>query len=443
MSKEQAMQDTTRRTLIQGAAAAAVAHNPMARILGANERINIAVVGAGGRGTGHLQVYSQIPGAKVAAIVDVNQAAQEKGVALIEKANGHKPKTYYDIREALKDKDIDAVSVATPNHWHVLAALWAVQAGKDVYCEKPVSHNVWEAYQLVKAARQHGRIVQVGQQSRSIPHKIQAMQLLRDGAIGKVYMAKGLCYKRRKSIGHTPDEPAPAGIKWDIFLGPAPVKAYSQNKYKYDWHWFWDTGNGDIGNQGVHEMDIALWGLGKTAFPASVVSTGGKYLYTDDQETPNTQHAAFDFGDGTKLEFEVRGLITLGEGGINSRNNIVGNVFFGADGVLSVDGAGFQVYKGEERRLDMDVKATRGINDTGAHMENFLAAVKSRKHTDLRCDVETGALSASYCHLANISYRLGRKLAVDSKSRRFVGDNEANTMLTRRYRAPFVVPDKV
>ncbi len=437
------MNETTRRTLIQGAAATAAVYNPLARALGANERVNIAVVGAGGRGTNHLQEYAKLPNAKVVAIVDVNQAAQEKGVALIEKANGHKPKTYYDMREAFEDKDIDAVSIATPNHWHVLAALWAVQAGKDVYCEKPVSHNVWEAYQLVKAARQHNRIVQVGQQSRSIPHKMRAIQLLREGVIGKVYMAKGLCYKRRKSIGHTPDEPAPAGVKWDIYLGPAPLKPFSQNKYKYNWHWFWDTGNGDIGNQGVHEMDIALWGLGKSVFPASVVSTGGKYLYTDDQETPNTQHAAFDFGDGTKLEFEVRGLITLGEGGINTRNNVVGNVFFGSEGVLSVDGGSFQVYKGEDRKLEMDVKAERGASDTGSHMDNFLSAVKSRNHKDLRCDVETGALSASYCHLANISYRLGRKLSVDAKAKKFVNDGEANAMLTRRYRAPFVVPERV
>ncbi|MBM3736011.1 MAG: Gfo/Idh/MocA family oxidoreductase [Acidobacteria bacterium] len=437
------MNDTTRRTIIQGAAAAAVLNSRVSRVLGANERINIAVVGAGGRGTNHLQEYCKLPGARVAAVVDVNQAAQEKASALVERESGHKPKLYYDMREAYQDKEIDAVSIATPNHWHVLSALWAVQAGKDVYVEKPVSHNVWEGYQLVKAARQYKRIVQVGQQSRSIPHKMRAIQLLQEGAIGKIFMAKGLCYKRRKSIGHTPDEAAPAGVKWDIFLGPAPLKPFSQNKFKYNWHWFWDTGNGDIGNQGVHEMDIALWGLGKTAFPKAVVSTGGKYLYTDDQETPNTQHAAFDFADGTKLEFEVRGLLTLGEGGLAARGNIVGNLFFGSDGVLSVDGGGFQVYKGEDRKLEMDVKAQRGPSDTGMHMDNFLSAVRSRKHEDLRCDVETGALSAAYCHLANISYRMGRRLAIDADARRFVNDADANAMLTRKYRAPYVVPSKV
>ncbi len=437
------MIDATRRTIVKGAAAAAVVNSRLSRVLGANGRVNMAVVGVGGRGTNHLQEYVKIEGAHVAAVVDVNQAAQEKAVALVEKARGHKPKTYYDMRDAFQDKNIDAVSIATPNHWHVLAALWAVQAGKDVYVEKPVSHNIWEAYQLVKAARQYGKIVQVGQQSRSIPHKMQAMKLLHDGAIGKVYMAKGLCYKRRKSIGHTPDEPAPAGIQWETFLGPAPVKPFSWNKFRYNWHWFWDTGNGDIGNQGVHEMDIALWGMGKTNFPKNVVCSGGKFLYQDDQETPNTQHAAFDFGDGTRLEFEVRGLLTMGEADLKSGSNVVGNIFFGSDGVLAVDGAGFKLYKGEDRKLEMEGKNERGPSDTGMHMENFLAAVKSRNHKDLRCDVETGALSASLCHLANISYRLGRRIAIDQDARRFINDSEANTMLTRNYRAPFVVPEKV
>jgi predicted dehydrogenase len=432
---------------MKGAVAAAVINTPLTRALGANNRVNIAVIGAGGRGTNHLQEYVKLAGARVVAVVDVNQAAQEKGAALVEKATGEKPKTYYDMREAFQDKNIDAVSIATPNHWHVLSALWAVQAGKDVYVEKPVSHNVWEAYQLVKAARQYDRIVQVGQQSRSIPHKMQAIKLLQEGVIGKLYLAKGLCYKRRKSIGHTPDEPPPAGVNWDIFLGPAPMKPFSQNKFKYNWHWFWDTGNGDIGNQGVHEMDVALWGLGKKDFPRSVISTGGKFVYTDDQETPNTQHAAFDFGDGTRLEFEVRGLLTLGEGGVdlrgNNGGNAVGDLFYGADGVLAMDHTGFRVYKGEERKLEMDVQAERGPSETGAHMDNFLSAVKSRRYQDLHCDVETGALSASFCHLANISYRLGRKLAIDDQARRFINDADANEMLTRKYRSPYVVPERV
>lgn len=438
------MSETTRRTLLSGAAAAFAIHSSKSRILGANDRVQVAVVGVGGRGTNHLQEYVKLPNARVAAVVDVNQAAQEKAVALVKRETGEEPKIYFDMREAFKDKGIDAVSIATPNHWHVLSALWAVQAGKDVYCEKPVSHNIFEGQQLTAAARKYQRIVQVGQQSRSIPHKIEAVKRLQDGVIGKLYAAKGLCYKRRKSIGKKPDMPTPAGVNWDLFLGPAPLRAFNELRFRYNWHWFWDTGNGDIGNQGVHEMDVALWGMGVTEFPRSVVSTGGKFAYDDDQETPNTQHAAFDLGAGRQLEFEVRGLITTEEGGLKLRGgNVVGDLFFGEDGVLAMDYSGYQVFKGENRELIHDVKATRGESETGRHMANFLAAVKSRKHTELTCDVAVGALSAAYCHLANTSYRLGRKLAVDPKTQTYVADPAANKMLTRNYRAPYIVPVKV
>jgi len=436
------MQEPTRRTVLHGAVAAAAIATSQRPILGANDRINIAIVGLGGRGGNHLTAYCGLPDAHVAAIVDVNQAAQERAVANVVKLKGHEPKAYSDMREAFADKSIDAVSIATPNHWHVLAALWAVQAGKDVYVEKPVSHNMFEGRQLTAAARKYNKIVQVGQQSRSIPHKMQAMKLLREGVIGKVYMAKGLCYKRRKSIGRKPDEPTPAGINWDLFLGPAPLRPFNELRFKYNWHWFWDTGNGDIGNQGVHEMDVALWGMGIKSFPKNVFSTGGKFVYDDDQETPNTQIATFDFGD-RQVQFEVRGLITYEEGGLKLRgNNVVGDLFYGEDGVMAVDGSSFQVWKGEDRKLEMEVKSER-FNDTGGHMDNFLKAVRSRKYEDLNCDVEVGALSAAYCHLANISYRLGRRLSVDTSTGRFINDNEANEMQTRNYRAPYVVAEQV
>ncbi len=437
------MNQSTRRDVLRTAVATATFAASQKRILGANEKINVAIVGLGGRGTNHLQEYVKNSGFRVAAIVDVNQAAQERAVAFVQREQNYAPKAYADMREAFADKSIDAVSIATPNHWHVLAALWAVQAGKDVYVEKPVSHNIFEGQQLTAAARKYNRIVQVGQQSRSLPHKQKAMQMLRDGAIGKVYLAKGMCYKRRKSIGHKPDTATPAGVDWNLFLGPAPLRPFNELRFKYNWHWFWDTGNGDIGNQGVHEMDIALWGLGKTTFPASVMSSGGKLLYHDDQETPNTQIAEFDFGDGTHLQFEVRGLITPADGGLERRGvNCVGDTFFGEDGVLSIDGGGFKLFKGEELKPELEETAARGI-DTNAHVANFLSAVKSRKHTDLNCDVAVGALSAACCHLANISYRLGRKLAIDPAHQRFLNDDEANRMLTRNYRAPYIVPERV
>jgi predicted dehydrogenase len=323
-----------------------------------------------------------------------------------------------------------------------LTTLWAIQAGKDVYCEKPATHNLYEGFRVVEAARKAGRMVQIGSQSRTTAYKMKAMQLLHEGVIGKVYLSKGLCYKRRKSIGKTPIEPVPAGIDWDLFLGPAPKREFSMNRYKYNWHWFWDTGNGDIGNQGVHEMDIALWGMGIKTFPVSVVSTGGKYVYDDDQETPNTQHATFLFEGGREVQFEVRGLLTGGEGPVpvGIPNAAIGNLFFGSDGWMWVGHSGFQVFKGDKSEKVIDEKPEGANYDTKSHMENFLKAVKSRKHQDLTADIEIGALAAAYCHLANISYRVGgRRLDWDAGRKQFANAPEANAMISREYRAPYVV----
>ncbi len=422
-----------------GAAAASGA----ARVLGANDRVNVGIVGAGGRGRGHIEFYSMLPNCRVAAICDVNQAAQERAIAQVEKAQGHKPKVFGDMRQLFADRDIDAVSIATPNHWHALAAIWACQAGKDVYVEKPACHNIYEGRKMIEAARKYKRMVQVGSQGRSIAHKIRAVDLLRQGVIGKVYLSKGLCYKRRRSIGHTPDAPVPPGVNWDFFLGPAPMRPFSTNRFAYNWHWFWDTGNGDIGNQGVHEMDYAHWGLGKSGMPAMVVSTGGKFVYNDDQETPNTQHAAFDYGDA-QLVFEVRGLITGEETVPFDGNNTIGNIFYGSEGYMAVDLKGFQVYKGEKHEKVMDEKHKEPrLWDTAPHMANLLDAVRTRKAEDLHAPAEVGVLAASLCHLANISYRLRRALKFDPNTWQFVGDAEANRMITRPYRAPYVVPEKV
>jgi predicted dehydrogenase len=264
------------------------------------------------------------------------------------------------------------------------------------------------------------------------------MQLLREGAIGEIYQAKGLCFKRRKSIGKTPAEPVPPGIDWSLFLGPSQMVPYSKNRFAYNWHWFWNTGNGDIGNQGVHEMDICRWALGEAAFPKWVFSDGGKYVYDDDQETPNTQHAVMDYGK-QQLVFEVRGLLTGPEAGLPVKGaNTVGNLILGSDGWMWVDGDGFQVYKGEKNEKVMDEK---GSDNAGAvlHMKNFIAACRSRNHKDLTADIEIGAMSASLCHLANIAYRTGRKLAWDDAKKNFGSDAEANRLLTRDYRKPFTV----
>ena len=334
---------SNRRAFLRAAAAIASAKAP---ILGSNSRIQVGIVGLGGRGRDHIDFYSSLASeCRIAAVCDVNQPARERGAALVRQKTGSTPAEYTDIRRMLESKDIDTVSIVTPNHWHALATIWSCQAGKDVYVEKPASHNIFEGEQMIKAARKYGRIVQVGTQSRSIPHYMQAMELLRAGIVGQVYHARGLCFRRRFSIGHTPDEPVPAGLDWDLFLGPAQRKPYSKNKFAYNWHWFWDTGSGDIGNQGVHEMDINLWGLPRTGWPVSVSSTGGKFLWKDDQETPNTQQSVFEFADA-QVAFDVRNLPTPPEGLGGLRGpNYVGNIFFGDLGFLVVDQAGFQVYR--------------------------------------------------------------------------------------------------
>jgi predicted dehydrogenase len=284
------MSESTRRTFLQASGLTALAAT---RAWGANDRINLAIVGVGGRGRDHIKNYAKLNDAHIYGLCDVDQANLERGVALVQKLTGEKPKTYEDMKDVFADKEVHAVSMPLPNHWHALAAVWAVQAGKDVYVEKPACHDPYEGRQMVAAARKYNRMMQVGSQSRSIAHKKRAIQMLHDGIIGDVYMARGLCFKRRKSIGHTPTGPVPPGVDWDKFLGPAPMIPFSKNRFLYNWHWFWDTGNGDIGNQGVHEMDIARWGLG-VDLPTSVVSSGGKYAYDDDQQTPNTVLARFD-----------------------------------------------------------------------------------------------------------------------------------------------------
>ena len=438
------LEESSRRTFLRTAGAAALTAASYSRVLGANDRVNVAVVGLGGRGQNHMDAYLDIAGCRIAALCDVNQAALERGQAKVAKKTGEAaPKGYGDMKDVFADKDVDAVSMPLPNHWHALATIWACQAGKDVYIEKPACYNMFEGRQMIAAARKYKRMVQVGSQSRSMPHKIKAMQLLADGLIGPVHTAKGLCFKRRKSIGHVADlDQPPAGIDWDKFLGPAPMRKYNELRFKYNWHWFWDTGNGDIGNQGVHEMDLARWGMGNVGMPAAVTSTGGKYAYTDDQETPNTQFASFDYG-GRQIQFEVRGVLTGGEGDLVRRGgNYVGDLYYGTDGWMAVDGAGFQVYKGESSEKVMDEKSTPG-KDTVPHMENFIAACKSRNYKDLHADVEIGVASADLCHLANIAYRLGRTLKFDPAKMNFGNDAEANKMMTRVYRKTYVVPEKV
>jgi predicted dehydrogenase len=424
----------TRRHFFQGAAMALAA----TRVAGANDRIRIGVIGIGGRGRDHVQSFLQIPSAQITGLCDVNQAARERAQSILAKAGAPKAEEFTDMRKMLDSKEVDAVSIATPNHWHALATIWACRAGKDVYCEKPASHNIYEAWKMIEVARETKRMVQIGSQSRSTPHKIRAIQELQNGIIGPLYMAKGLCFKRRRSIGKTPPEPVPPGLDWDLFLGPAPMRPYTKNRFAYNWHWFWDTGNGDIGNQGIHEMDLCRWALGDIGLPQNAVSTGGKFVYDDDQETPNTQHASFSYG-AKQITFEVRGLLTGPEGGQPVGTYPVGNLYFGSDGWMWLDERGYQVYKGEKNELAADVKAERGKSTTVLHMENFLNACRTRNHKDLTADIEIGATSVILVHMANVSYRVGRLLHWDERAKNFGADAEANKLISRDYRAPYIV----
>jgi predicted dehydrogenase len=428
----------SRRTFLQASGITAVAAS---RVWGANDRINVAVIGTGGRGRNHIEEYARQPGARIYALCDVDQANLERATALAKKLTGEKPKTFKDMHDVFADKEVQAVSMPLPNHWHALATVWACQAGKDVYVEKPACHDPYEGRQMVAAARKYSRIVQVGSQGRSIAHKIRAVQMLHDGVIGSVYMARGLCFKRRKSIGHTPVEPVPPGVDWDKFLGPAPMIPFSKNRFLYNWHWFWTTGNGDIGNQGVHEMDIARWGLG-VDLPQSVVGSGGKYVYDDDQQTPNTMLARFDYGD-KELVFEVRGLPTGHEADLSKTDsNTVGNLFYGSDGWMALDAEGYRIYKGEpEGKLVQEAKyEEHAKTDTGPHIANFLSAVRSRKHQDLHADVDVGRISADLCHLANISYRCGGNLLKFHPEAEKFDLQAANELAHPAYREPYVIP---
>ncbi|MBV9611860.1 MAG: Gfo/Idh/MocA family oxidoreductase, partial [Acidobacteriaceae bacterium] len=291
------------------------------RVLGANDRIRIAVVGLRGRGWDHVKGYKTIPGVDIAYFCDIDENVLGQRLADADEMGIPKPQTYIDIRKLLEDKNVDAVSIATPNHWHSLMGIWAAQAGKDIYIEKPCSHDWWESRQLVKAVDKYKVICQHGSQCRSSAAILDAMKQMQSGTIGNVYMARGLCYKWRGTIGHAPEEPVPAGVHYDLWTGPAPMKPFTKNRFHYNWHWIWDTGNGDLGNQGIHELDLARWGL-NVGLPNKITAVGGHFLFDDDQQTPNVLTVAYEFrtpeGKTKMMNFEVRGWITNHEVGIGT-----------------------------------------------------------------------------------------------------------------------------
>jgi len=445
-----------------------------AAILGANDRVRVAICGVRGRGNDHIHGFSRVPGTELAILCDIDENVSQQRVGEIEKMGLPKPKSCVDVRKLLEDKEIDAISIATPNHWHSLMAIWACQAGKDVYVEKPCSHNCFEGRQLVRAVKKYNRICQHGSQSRSNPGMIEAIHHLSDGTIGDVYMARALCYKWRPSIGRATPEPVPAGVNYDLWTGPAPLKPFTKNRFHYNWHWIWDTGNGEVGNQAIHEIDIARWGLG-VGFPVSVSAMGGHFMFDDDQETPNTLNSTFyfDCSDGKRklMELEVRHWITNHEAEIgtgaygasavppagltgdakkkpvenqkslgpkDAKTNTVGNLFYGSNGYLAIDG--YDAYK---TWITDQVEPGPHGKASGDHYANFIDCVRSRRAQDIHSPIEEAHISTTLVHLANASYRLGRTLRFDPVKEQVIGDDEANRMLRGTYRAPYVVPEEI
>jgi len=445
------------------------------RVAGANDRVVVASIGIRGQGNALKRGFAKLPGVEIKTLCDIDEnlfASRANDPSLAE-VKTFRPQYQKDLRRVFDDKDVEAVMIATPNHWHALATIWAVQAGKHVFVEKPASHTVVEGRRMVEAARKYNKVVQVGTMNRSRPLVREAIQFLHDGGIGKVYMARGLCFKPRPSIGKYPDGPLGPGEKYrlnaetreyepawdsaylakvdyDLWQGPAPARPFNRNHFHYNWHWHWDYGNGDTGNQGPHQFDVARWGLGIGAHPLRIVSTGGLFEKGEtSQETPNVHTSLFEYEDGRTLEFATRGTMTNEEG-----TQSIGNLFYGTEGWVFIDGDGraWQSYLGRQEEKGKGGTLTKGSGGSDPlvttsieypHYQNFIDAVRANDPKKLNCDIEEGHLSSTLPHLANIAYRVKRSLRFDGKTETIVGDAEASKLLTREYRAPFTVPDKV
>jgi len=427
-----------------------------ASILGANDRINAAVIGIRGRGRNLINDVCKLKetsNVQLVTLCDVDEQAFADRNQLVKEKTGVTPKNEWDMRRVFEDKEIDAVWFATPNHWHALGTIWACQAGKHVYVEKPCSHNVWEGRKMIEASRKYNVRVQVGFQNRSSQKVQAAIRFLHEGGIGEVFMARGLCLKPRKFFGLAEDGIPPESLHYDMWLGPAAYQAYNEKRLHYNWHWHWNTGNGDTGNQGPHQFDLARWGLQKNEHPVSVYSTGGIFGWGPDvcsQETPDTQSSVFKYSDGKILEFETRGRATNAESSLGIR---IGNIFYGTEGHLELDNNGKwiafregekEAFAGSEQKEETepaDPTFMKAPPVTG-HSGNFVDAIRAGDNNGLYCDIREGHYSSVLPHLASISCRLGRQLKFMGEYEKFAADDEANTMLTN-YRKPYVVPKDV
>lgn len=399
----------------------------------ASERVSVCLVGVRGRGRSLAANVARLPNAQITHLCDVNVpllAPMAKTIGEIQKSE---PKQVKDIRDILADKSVDALVVATPDHWHALATIWGCQAGKHVYVEKPISHNIFEGRKMVEAARKYNRVVQVGTQSRSVPHMIEAIDYVRSGKLGKVHMAKAWNSQLRRRVPSQPDSKVPDGLDWEIWQGPAPERPFNPNRFSYGWRWLWDYGTGDMGNDGVHDLDIARWGLG-VDFPVSANGTAGKLFYEGDiQETPDTQIVTFEYPQAKAvLVYEQRLWSPYFQEGYEN-----GVAFYGTDGYLILGRSGWKVIGARNKEV---LNKAEKFNDV-PHLDNFVASIKGMAKPN--CDIEEGQRSTLLAHLGNISYRVGRPLKFDGKTETILGDEEASKLLKRKGRKPFEIPDAV
>ncbi|WP_372949886.1 Gfo/Idh/MocA family protein [Mariniphaga sp.] len=409
---------------------------------GANDRIRVAVLGVYGRGKNHISEIMELAdkaNVEVAALCDPDMIVLQERAKEFKDKYGKDVTIEQDFRKTYEDKTIDAVALATPNHWHALQTVWACQAGKDVYVEKPATHNIYEGKKMIEAAYKYNRIVQHGVQLRSSVAIREAVKHLEEGLIGRVYMARGLVYRWRPDIGDKGISKVPDGLDYDLWTGPASLRPFSRNLVHYNWHWHWDYGNGDVGNQGIHETDLCMWGLGVNSLPERITSMGGKFLWDDCKEVPEIQSSIYHYPKQKKIiQFEVRNWCTNLEDGAG-----VGNIFYGDKGYMVVKGYGtYETYMGQKR--EPGPKRSEG-GELTLHFQNWFDAIRARDMSIQNGPVQTGHLSSSLAHLGNISYRLGRQLEFDPVSERFIGEgeNEANAMLSRNYRAPYILPEVV
>lgn len=390
-----------------------------------NERVILAGIGVRGQGKFLTSSMAEFPDVRFKTICDIDESVAPAAIKSIEKGQGVAPQFVTDFRKVLDDPEIDGVVIATPDHWHALMAIMACQAGKDVYVEKPVSHNLTEGVKFVEAARKYQRVVQSGIHQRSGAHFQSAVDFVRSGKLGEVKLAKAWIIHRRKPIGKKKNEPVPAGVNYDLWLGPAASRPFNPNRFHYNWHWFWDYGTGEMGNWGVHMLDIARWGLG-VDLPERISASGGKYFFDDDQETPDTQVVQYNY-PGKTIVWEHR---LWSVHGMEGRNAAA--AFYGDKGTLVVDRGGWKVY-------DQKEAATSGTSDQAAtHHRNFIDCIKTRNKPT--SDIEIGHISSALCHLGNVAYRAGREIQFDTQQNRVIGNEEANALLGREYRQNWELP---